>query len=116
MDSAIVQTSGKLNLTTTPVQWDLDSHLQGPKLDYYAEAISEEGKVKGYLKPFINDKVVTRLPKRGINKHWMSVLMNAAKETVTSKISFSYDKTFKIDSRKSKMSSGPGFENTLELK
>jgi hypothetical protein len=122
---------GSANLKADPVEWDVDAQMQGfslpamnrflrkkvpltftrGNLDLYAEVKSEEGKIKGYVKPFISDLDFMRTHEnfKGA-KQWFIELGGAIgnwileahrDKTIATKVPFSYDgKNFAIDKSK----------------
>ena len=119
---------GSANLLADPAEWDMDAQLQGFSLvsmnrfllkkvpmtftkgnfDMYAEVKSEEGKIRGYVKPFIEDLEFIRNDEnfKGA-KHWLVevaaavgnwILEAKRDKTVATKVPFSYDgKKFSVD-------------------
>ena len=119
---------GSANLLADPAEWDMDAQMQGFSLvtmnrfllkkipltfkkgnfDMYAEIKSEEGKIRGYVKPFIEDLefIKTNENFKGA-KHWLVEVAGAVSnwvleakrsKTVATKVPFSYDgKNFKLD-------------------
>lgn len=122
---------GSANLLADPPEWDLDAQMQGFRLkdmnrflfhkvpltftkgnfDLYAEVKSEEGKIRGYVKPFIEDLDFIREDEKFKGpKHWLIevagaignwVLEAKRDKTVATKVPFSYDgKKFSVDTSK----------------
>lgn len=122
LGNSVVKTTGHLNTLAKPMEWDVDGELQGfdlttanqflkrkvpltftkGKLDLYAEAESTNGKVEGYVKPFMKniDVMKTQENFKGA-KHWFIEVVTAlgnlilrASDTksVATKIPFSMDK------------------------
>lgn len=122
---------GSANLLADPVEWDLDAQMQGFQLkemnrflyrnvpltftkgnfDLYAEVKSEEGKIRGYVKPFIEDlDFIKRKENFKGPKHWLIEVAGAVgnwvleakrDKTVATKVPFSYDgKKFSVDTSK----------------
>jgi hypothetical protein len=119
---------GSVNLLADPAEWDLDAQMQGFSLvsmnrflfhkvpltftkgsfDLYAEVKSEEGKIRGYVKPFIENLDFMKLHEdfKG-PKHWLIELAGAVgnwvfeadrDKTVATKVPFTYDgKNFSVD-------------------
>lgn len=118
----VAKATGELNLQESPLQWDVDSQMQGfdlssinkflkrkvpltftkGKLDFYAEAKSQKGKVEGYVKPFLKDIDVVKSNEdfKG-PKHWLIEVVTAMgnlvmraedKKSVATRIPFSMDK------------------------
>jgi hypothetical protein len=125
--SSELKTAGHLNLLAQPPEWDFDSEVHGfdltamnsflkkklpltftrGKLDLYAEAKSEEGKIVGYIKPFMKnlDVVKTDEDFKG-PKHWAIEVVTALGnlilrapdvKSVATRIPFSFDKTLNVD-------------------
>ncbi len=122
---------GSANLKADPVEWDVDAQMQGFDLpsmnrfllnkvpltftkgtfDLYSEIKSEEGKIKGYVKPFVTnlDFIRTNENFKG-PKHWLVevggaisnwILEAQRDKTVATKVPFTYDgKKFTVDSKK----------------
>lgn len=113
--------AGSLNLLADPLEWDVDAQLQGFNLvsmnqflyqevpitfqkgtfDLYAEAKSEEGKIRGYAKPFFQDLAFIRSDEdfKGA-KHWLLevaaavgnwILEAKRSKTVATKVPFTFD-------------------------
>lgn len=121
---------GSANLLADPLEWDVDAQMQGFTLssmnrfllkkvplsftkgnfDLYAEVKSEEGKIKGYVKPFIEDLDFMRTDEnfKGA-KHWLVEVAGAVgnwvleakrDDIIATKVPFSFDgKKFSVDSR-----------------
>lgn len=122
---------GSVNLLADPAEWDMDAQLQGFSLvsmnrfllnkvpmtfkkgnfDMYSEVKSEEGKIRGYVKPFIEDIEFIRTDEnfKG-TKHWLVEVAGAVtnwvleakrSKTVATKVPFTFDgKTFAVDTSK----------------
>lgn len=122
---------GSVNLLADPAEWDMDAQMQGFSLvtmnrfllnkvpltfkkgnfDMYAEVKSEEGKIRGYVKPFIEDLEFIKTDEnfKGA-KHWLVEVAGAVgnwvmeakrSKTVATKVPFSYDgKKFALDTSK----------------
>jgi hypothetical protein len=120
---------GSANLNADPVEWDLDAQMQGFDLpsmnrfllnkvpltftkgtfDMYSEVKSEEGKIRGYVKPFVEDLDFIKQDEnfKG-TKHWIvevagaigNWILKAHKDdTIATKVPFSFDgKNFSVDS------------------
>jgi len=120
--SNVLKLSGNLKTLDKPISWDIDTELHDfnlleankflrrkvpltftkGKLDLFAEAKSEKGKVEGYVKPFMKDADImnTKEDLEG-SKHWMVEVLTALgnlllrtsdTKTVATKIPFSFDK------------------------
>ncbi len=122
---------GSANLKADPVEWDVDAQMQGFDLpsmnrfllkkvpltftkgtfDLYSEVNSEEGKIKGYVKPFVTDLDFIRTNEdfKG-PKHWLIEVAGAIgnwvveaqrDKTVATKVPFTFDgKKFAVDTKK----------------
>lgn len=122
---------GSVNLLADPAEWDLDAQMQGFSLvsmnrflyqkvpltfkkgtfDLYAEVKSEEGKIRGYVKPFLEDLEFMKSDEnfKGA-KHWLVEAASAVgnwvmeakrSKTVATKVPFSFDgKKFSVDTSK----------------
>lgn len=122
---------GSANLKADPVEWDVDAQMQGFDLtamnrfllkkvpltfthgtfDLYSEVKSEEGKIRGYVKPFVTDLDFIRTNEnfKGA-KHWLIEVAGAVgnwvleanrDKTMATKVPFTYDgKHFAVDTRK----------------
>lgn len=122
---------GSANLLADPVEWDVDAQMLGFSLvdmnrflyhkvpltfrkgnfDLYAEAKSEEGKIRGYVKPFIEDVAFIKTDEHFKGpKHWLievagaigDWLLEAKRDkTVATKVPFTFDgKKFSVDTSK----------------
>lgn len=122
---------GSVNLLADPVEWDIDAQMLDFSLvsmnrflynkvpmtfrkgnfDLYAEAKSEEGKIRGYVKPFMEDVAFIRTDEKfkGPRQWFIEVagavsdwLLQAKRDkTVATKVPFSYDgKKFSVDTSK----------------
>ncbi len=121
---------GSANLLADPLEWDVDAQMQGFTLpsmnrfllkkvpltftkgnfDLYAEMKSEEGKIKGYVKPFVEDLdfMKTNEDFKG-TKHWLIEVAGAVgnwileakrDKTIATKVPFSFDgKNFAVDTK-----------------
>ncbi|MES2527275.1 MAG: DUF748 domain-containing protein [Bdellovibrionota bacterium] len=119
---------GSANLLADPLEWDVDAQMQGFTLssmnrfllnkvpltftkgifDLYSEVKSEEGKIRGYVKPFVEDLDFIRRDEnfKGA-KHWLIEVAGAVgnwileakrDRTIATKVPFSFDgKKFAID-------------------
>ncbi|HXH32639.1 MAG TPA: DUF748 domain-containing protein [Bacteriovoracaceae bacterium] len=154
MGSSNVKSTGNLNILAKPPKWDVDGELLNfdltsanqflknkvpltftkGKLDVYAEAKSEKGKVEGYIKPFMKNLDIMKSEEsfKGI-KHWgievltalgNLVLRASDTKSVATKIPFSYDGELKVDSGEAlskaiqhgfEQKLSPGIENRYEL-
>lgn len=122
---------GSANLKADPVEWDIDAQMRNFSLvsmnqfllnkvpmtfrkgtfDMYAEVKSEEGKIRGYVKPFMVDVAFIKEDEnfKGV-KHWLVEVAGAVgnwvmeakrSKTVATKVPFTYDgKNFAIDTSK----------------
>lgn len=122
---------GSVNLLADPAEWDMDAQMQGFDLvsmnrflynkvpltfkkgnfDMYAEVKSEEGKIRGYVKPFVEDLEFIKNDERFKGaKHWLVEVASAVgnwvmeakrSKTVATKVPFTFDgKNFAIDKSK----------------
>ena len=154
MGAATAKSTGHLNLLAKPPKWDVDGELLGfeltsanqflkktvpltftkGKLDVYAEAKSEKGRVEGYIKPFMKNLDVIRSEEnfKGV-KHWgievitaLGNLILRASDTksVATKIPFSFDGKVNVDSGEAvskaiqhgfQQKLSPGIEGRYEL-
>ncbi len=155
LGNSVVKTTGHLNTLAKPMQWDIDGELQGfdlttanqflkrkvpltftkGKLDLYAEAKSTEGKVEGYIKPFMKniDVIKSEEDFKG-PKHWFVEIVTAVgnlvlratdTKSVATRIPFSMDKAgMHIDSGEAlskaiehgfQQQLSPGVEDKYEL-
>lgn len=119
---------GSANLNADPVEWDMDAQMQGFDLpsmnrfllkkvpltftkgtfDLYSEVKSEEGKIRGYVKPFVEDLDFIRSNEnfKGA-RHWIVEVVGAIgnwilkadrEDTIATKVPFSFDgKKFSVD-------------------
>lgn len=155
LGNSVVKTTGHLNTLAKPMEWDVDGELQGfdmtaanqflkrkvpltftkGKLDLYAEAESTNGKIEGYVKPFMKniDVMKTQEDFKG-PKHWFIEVVTAVgnlifratdTKSVATKIPFSMDKSgFHVDSGEAlskaiehgfRQQLSPGIEDKYEL-
>lgn len=117
---ALLKVGGIATLKTDPPQWDVNSELKkfdlttmNPfvkekvrayihkgKMDFYAEAKSQKGKVEGYIKPFVS-KLKMDTPKGGFNFKGSSaktggnlvktLLTDSEAKTLATYLPFSYE-------------------------
>jgi hypothetical protein len=151
-----LKTTGHLNTLAKPMEWDVDGEMRGfdltsaneflkrkapltftkGKLDLYAEAESQNGKVQGYVKPFMKDvDVIKSKEKFQGPKHWFIevitavgnlILRTSDTKSVATRIPFNMDKAgMHVDSGEAldkAIQNGfvkklpPGIENRYELK
>lgn len=151
------KTTGRLSLLASPMEWNLDTELMGfdltaantflrrkvpltftrGKLDIFAEAKSEDGITKGYVKPFVQNLDVIKSEEnfKGA-KHWLIEAFTALgnlflrardTKTVATIVPFTMSKAkgFKVDSEEAigqAIEHGfdkklqRGFENKYDLK
>jgi hypothetical protein len=118
--------SGIAKLDKKPVEWDANLELLNfqlknvnpviqknvkafihkGNLDLYSEVVSEEGKINGYVKPFIT-KLKIDTPEdgfefkgeatKGIGNLLNALLKDSEEKTLATKISFTYDKKLDVD-------------------
>ena len=152
--TSVLKTTGQLNLLKAPAQWDFNGEILGFKLteangflkrnlpltftkgtlDIYAEAISQNGEIKGYIKPFfhkidlVSSKETWDIPKQPLIEILAAlgniILRSSRTETLATQIPFTYKKEFKVDSSEAiekaiengfKQELTPGLENKYEL-
>ncbi len=127
---ATLKVAGSLNSKASPLKWDFDAemrnfhlNLMNPyfkkhmplsftkgTLDLYSEVISEDGKMKGYVKPFIRELDVVANKEHFKNaKHFGFELISALgnlilrekkTKSVATKMDFTFDKKFKLNTGK----------------
>lgn len=155
MGSSKIKTVGHLNMTKKPLSWDVDGEVHSfdltslnqflkrklpltfttGKLDLYAEAKSEGGKIVGYVKPFLkNIDIMTSSEDLKGPKHWFIealtavgnlILRTSDTKTLATRVPFVYDGAFHIGTGEAiskaiengfvqKLS--PGIEDKFELK
>lgn len=155
LGNAVVKTTGHVNTIAKPIEWDVDGELQGfdlttanqflkrkvpltftkGKLDLYAEAESTNGKVEGYVKPFMKNIDVMKTEENFKGpKHWFVEVITAVgnlvlratdTKSVATRIPFSMDKGgFHVDSGEAlskaiqhgfEQQLSPGVEDKYEL-
>lgn len=156
MNNSDIKATGHLNTLAKPIQWDVDGEMQGfdltkanqflkrklpltftkGKLDIYAEAESQNGKIEGYVKPFLKNLDVIKSEEdfKG-PKHWLIEVATAVSnlilrardpKSVATRIPFSMDKGgFHVDSGEAldkaiqhgfEQQLSPGIEDKYELK
>lgn len=156
LGNSVIKTAGHLNTLAKPMQWDVDGELQGfdlttanqflkrkvpltftkGKLDLYAEAKSTNGRVEGYVKPFMKniDVIKSEEDFKG-PKHWLVEIVTAVgnlvlratdTKSVATRIPFSMDKAgMHVDSGEAlskavehgfQQKLSPGIEDKYELK
>jgi hypothetical protein len=126
LGSGKIKAEGEAKLLAKPLQWTADTEMKNldlktlnkflkekvpltftnGRLDLYAEAVTDQAKIKGYLKPFIkNLDVIKSREKFEGPKHWLIELVTAlgnvavkANQTVATRVPFVYDKEFKAES------------------
>lgn len=155
LGESVFKVAGHLNMVKKPLAWDVDSEVKGfnipqlnyylkrnlpvtftkGKLDLYLEAKSENGKIDGYAKPFIKDlDVMANKEKFQGPKHWFMevltalgnlILRTSDTKTVATKIPFSFDKTFKMETGEAlskaiengfQQKLSPGIEDQFDIK
>ena len=129
LKSGQVKTEGEADLTGDKPKWTMDGEIKHfeltslnkflkqkvpltftkGKLDLYAEAKSEGGPIRGYIKPFVKnlDVIKSKEDFKG-TRHWLAEIVTAlgnvvmkANETMATRVPFTFDKTLKADSDKS---------------
>lgn len=121
---APLRVEGIAKLNKKPMEWDanlellnfqlkklnpairekFEAFIQKGNLDLYGEVISEEGKMNGYIKPFIT-KLKIDTPEDGFEfkgPGTIGILLNellkdSEEKTLATKISFKYDKELEVD-------------------
>lgn len=88
------------------IQKNVKAFIHKGNLDLYSEVVSEEGKMSGYIKPFIT-KLKIDTPKdgfefkgkatKGIGNLLNALLKDSEEKTLATKISFEYDKKLDVD-------------------
>lgn len=153
LGSGQVKVEGDANLYSDVLKWTVDSEIREfnltalnqflkkrvpltftkGKLDLYAEATSEGGPIKGYIKPFVKGLDVIRTKEKFVNtRHWLIELVTAlgnvvmkSDQTMATKVSFTFDKEFKPDNNKAISKAfkhgflqelNRGIENSFDLK
>lgn len=156
LGNSVFKTTGHLNTLKKPLSWDVDGEIQDfdltkantfmkrkvpltftkGKLDLFFEAISQNGEMEGYFKPFLKNLDVMKLDENYKGpKHWLIevvgalgnlVLRTADTHTVATKIPFSSDKDgFHIDKGEAlskviehgfQEKLAPGIEDEFEIK
>lgn len=128
LKSGMVKTEGEADLTGDKPMWTVDSEIKNfdltslnrflkknvpltftkGKLDLYAEAKSEGGPIKGYIKPFVKnlDVIKTEEDFKG-TRHWLAEIITAlgnvvmkSDQTMATKVPFTFDETLKPDTDK----------------
>lgn len=123
LGSGKIKTEGEANLRKDPLQWTIDSEMKNfdltalnkflkknvpltftkGRLDLYAEAVTEQDKIKGYIKPFVKNLDVLKSKEKFVGtKHWLFEIVSAlgnvvmkADETMATRVPFIFDKEFK---------------------
>jgi hypothetical protein len=156
LGNSMFKTTGHLNTLAKPLAWDVDGEMQGfdltkanqfllrklpltftkGKLDLYAEAESQNGKLVGYVKPFMKNVDVIKNKEQFVGvKHWFVevlaalgnlILRTSDTKSVATKIPFSMDQSgFHVDSGEAlskaiqngfQQKLSPGIEDKYELK
>ncbi len=130
-NSSTVKVVSQLNLLSKPIAWDVDAEVKdfnlpnangwlksklpmtftSGKMDLYSEVRSEDGRLEGYVKPFLHkvDVVSSKETFSGLKQFAIEVsaatanlILRTSKErTLATKVLFSYDKEgFKLNSSK----------------
>lgn len=126
LGSGKIKTEGEAKLLAEPLQWTVDSEMKNfdltslnkflkknvpltftrGRVDLYAEAVTEQTKIKGYIKPFVKnlDVIKSKEDFKG-PKHWLIEIVSAmgnvvmkADETMATRVPFVFDKVFKPES------------------
>lgn len=126
LGSGKIRTEGEAKLLSKPPQWTIDSEMKDfeltalnqflkknvpitftkGRLDFYAEAVTDQTKIKGYFKPFIKNLDVIKTKEKFLGaKHWAIELVTAlgnvvmkADQTVATRVPFVFDKVFMPES------------------
>jgi len=149
-----IKTFAKINTINKPISWEVDSNLTSfslpsinsllkekvpitfskGELEVYAEALSKNGKIKGYIKPYLKEIDVVKNKEKFLGpKHWgievlsaitNLILRNPDTKSMATKIPFEFDKKLKIDTGEAldkalenafKQKLKPELENSLQL-
>ncbi|MBA2403978.1 MAG: DUF748 domain-containing protein [Bdellovibrionales bacterium] len=125
LESGTVKVNGEALTEDKPLKWAVDSEILSfdltslnrflkqkvpmtfskGELDFFMEAKSEEGKVAGYVKPFIKDLDVIKSKEEFKNtKHWIFEVITAlgnitvrADEEAATRVPFTFDGTLKAE-------------------
>ena len=123
LGSGKIRTEGEAKLLAKPLQWTVDAEMKEfdltslnrflkqnvpltftkGKLDFYAEAVTDQTRIKGYFKPFIKSLDVIKTKEQFKDpKHWAIELVTAlgnvvmkADQTVATRVPFVFDKVLK---------------------
>lgn len=126
LGSGKIKTEGEAKLLAEPLQWTIDSEMKNfdltalnkflkqnvpltftrGKVDLYAEAVTDQAKIKGYIKPFVKNLDVIKSKENFKGpKHWLIEIVSAlgnvvmkADETMATRVPFVFDKVFKPES------------------
>lgn len=152
LQSGDVKVNGAAKIEEKPVEWTVDSEILNfdltslnqflrqkvpltftrGELDFFAEAKSEEGKVTGYLKPFVKKLDVVKSDENFKNtKHWIFEIISALgnivmqeEEVSATKVPFVFEGKFKAETGESLGNAfkhsfvqeiSRGIENTVQL-
>lgn len=152
---ATFKAAGALHLNTRPVEWDLDAEMRNLRLnlmnpylkkhlpltftsgtmDIYTEALSTNGTIKGYIKPFARElDVVANKEKFKNARHFGFEIISALgnlilreikTKSVATQIDYTFDKKLKFNMKKTlskaiehglEQQLSPGIEDKLQLK
>lgn len=154
LDSGIVKTVGEAKLLEHPAKWSVDSEVirfdlstlnrfllnKAPisfthgRLDLFAEAQSEGGKIRGYIKPFVNKLDVVKKEENFKGpKHFLLEIITAignmaiasGEEESATKVPFVFDGQLKAETGEALINAfghafnqeiSKGIENSLKLK
>lgn len=122
-----VKAAGKVNLLAKPLEWDVDADLRAfnlttanpllkqkvpltfttGSLDLFAEASSENGKVEGYVKPFLKNLDIVKTDENFKGpRHWAIevitaitniVLKDEKIDSMATRVPFKYEDSVKVD-------------------
>lgn len=123
LGSGKIKTEGEAKLLAKPLQWTADAEMKNfdltslnkylkqnvpltftrGRLDLYAEAVTDQTKIKGYIKPFVKNLDVIKGKENFVGpKHWMIEIVSAlgntvmkADQTMATRVPFVFDKVFK---------------------
>lgn len=123
LGSGQIKVEGDANLLGESPKWTVDSEVRQfdltslnrflkktvpltftkGKLDLYAEATSEGGPIRGYIKPFVKGLDVIRTKEKFVGtKHWLIEIITAlgnvvmkSDQTMATRVPFVFDKEFK---------------------
>jgi hypothetical protein len=154
-DEGDLKTFAKINSIDKPISWEVDSSLTSfslpsinallkdkvpitfskGELELYSEALSENGRIKGYVKPYLKGLDIVKNNEKFLGpKHWgievlsaitNLIMRNPDTKSMATRIPFEFDKKLKIDTGEAldkalentfKQKLKPELENSLQLK